>query len=810
MFKNYLKTAWRNLVRNRAFGFINIFGLAVSMSVCLLIILIINDQNSYDNFISNHDRIYRVHTQNKTGNNRATASSAFPLANELRNFSGVEASAALFRNLGGDLFYKDKTTSGGGYFADDNLFKVLDYKLKEGNVKTALSQPRSLVISEEMSKQLFSNEDAIGKVVTLNHTGINPGGNESGSKETTYGQFIITGVLQNNPGKTSLPFKILASLSTVNGLSRDSILQSAPDDWDNVWTSYTYVLLKKGKKEADLQAMLNTIASGKYPTTNGSNFIFTAELLKNIPGLLIDNATSTTLPEGILIFLGILCLIIMLCACLNYTNLSVARSLTRVKEVGVRKVSGATRRQVFQQFIVESVFTSFIALLFAFLLLLFLQPLFTGLWLNRFFDFSFHYSPKVFVTFFIFSLLVGLVAGLLPAAYICLFNPAQIFRSLNAVKGFRGLTLRKVLLVTQFAVSLIFVISASLIYEQTKYVFNFDYGFNKDNVVNIKLYKTENYDRFAQAISANRNVVAVSACAFPPSSGTNNSMLVFKADNRKDSLQTGVMDIDGKCLDVWDIKLVAGKNLPVIAPDSIDHYVLINEKMVSAFGYPSAAAAVGEHISLDDHSVQVAGVVKDFQYLEVTRGIEPLLLRNRKREFGYVTVRIAASNEASTVQFLQTVWKKVNPDTKFDYVFFDDQLHEFHAMLSDAASIIGFLAVLAVSISCLGLLGMALYTAETRRKEVGIRKVLGSGVMQIVFLLSKSYVVLLGIAIMIATPVAYMLNNVWLQFFASRISISPLILLAGIGGLSCICLCIVGLQAWNVSSLNPVKSLRTE
>ncbi|MEP6467017.1 MAG: FtsX-like permease family protein [Parafilimonas sp.] len=810
MFKNYFKTAWRNLVRNKTFGFINIFGMAVSMSVCMLIILIINDQKSYDNFISNHDRVYRVHTKGKGDNTNATASSAFPLATELRNFSNVEASATLFRNLGGDLFYKEQTVSGDGFFADDNLFKVLDYKLKEGNAATALSQPRSLVISQEIAKVLFGNDEAMGKVVTLNHTGVVPTGNETGFRGNTYGQFLITGVLQKNPGKTTLPFKMLASLSTVTGLAKDSLLQSAPDDWDNVWTSYTYVLLKKGRKEADLQYMLNTIASKKYPTTNGSNFIFTAAALKNIPGELIGNQTVTTLPNVALIFLAILCIIIMLCACLNYTNLSVARSLTRVKEVGVRKVSGATQRQVFQQFIIESVFTSFIALLFAFLLLLLLQPLFTGLWLNRFFDFSFHYTPKVYTTFFVFSLIVGLVAGLLPAAYICLFNPVQIFRNLNAIKGFRGLTLRKVLLVTQFIVSLIFVISATLIYAQTKHVFNFDYGFNKDNVVNIKLYKAGNYDRFAQAISSNRNVIAASACTFPPSSGSNNTTLIFKADNKKDSLQTGVMDIDGKCLDVWNIPLVAGKNLPVISPDSVDQFVLINQKMISAFGYPSANAAVGQRLWLGDNTVQIAGVVKDFQYLDVTRGIEPLLLRNRKREFGWVTVRIAANNEAATVQFLQTAWKKVNPDTKFDYMFFDDQLHEFHSMLSDAASIIGFLSLIAVAISCLGLLGMALYTAETRRKEVAIRKVLGSGVLQIIFLLSKNYLVLLGIAILIATPIAYMLNNAWLQFFASRVSITPLILCTGISGLSFICFCIVGLQGWRVSRGNPAKSLRSE
>lgn len=810
MFINYFKTAWRNLIRNKAFGFINIFGMAISMSVCMLIILIINDQKSYDDFFTNNDRVYRIHTANKTGDGKPVASSAFPLATELRNYSPVEASAPLFRNLGGDLFYKEKTITGDGYFADGNLFKVLDYKLKEGDVATALSQPRSLVISEEIARQLFYNEIAVGKVVTLNHTGVVSGNNTAVSKESTYGQFVVTGVLQTTPGKTTLPFKMLASLSTVNGLAKDSTLQSAPDGWDNVWTSYTYVLLKHGQTKADLQSMLNSIAAKEYPTTNGSNFVFTAAALKDLPGEILGNQTITSLPNGVLIFLAVLCLIIMLCACLNYTNLSVARSLTRVKEVGVRKVSGATRQQVFQQFIAESVFTSFIALAFAFVLLLLLEPLFTGLWLNRFFNFAIHYTPTVYFTFFAFTLLVGLVAGLLPAAYICLFNPAQIFKSLNAVKGFRGLTLRKVLLTTQFVVSFIFVISAILIYAQTKHLFNFEYGFNKDNVVNIKLYKSSNYDRFAQAISSNRNVTAVSACAFPPSSGTNNYTLVFKADNRKDSLQTGVMDIDGKCLDVWDIPLVAGKNLPAAASDSLDHYVLINQKMVSAFGYPSASAAIGQRLWLGNNTVEIAGVVKDFQFLEVSRGIEPLLLRNRKREFGWATVRIAANNEAATVQFLQSTWKKVNPDTKFDYVFFDDQLHEFQVMLSDAASIIGFLSLLAVVISCLGLFGMALYTAETRKKEVGIRKVLGSGIMQIVFLLSKNYLVLLGIAILIATPVAYLLNNAWLRFFVSRISITPLILLASIGGLSCICLCIVGWQAWNASRMNPIKSLRTE
>lgn len=808
MIKNYFKTAWRNLVRRKAFGFINIFGLAVSMSVCMLIILIISDQNSYDNFLSHHDRVYRIQTQGKNAKGKPTASSAFPLAVALRNYPGVEASATLVRDLKGDVFFNDKSISATGYFAGNNFFRVLDYKLEEGNASTVLAQPRSLVISDEMAKKLFNNKSAVGKVITLNHTGVF--GNQSTSKTSTYGQFIITGVLKPNPGKTSLPFDMLASLSSVSNLANDSLIQSVPDDWDNVWTNYTYVLLNKGQTKANLQSILNGIASKEYPTSKGNNFVFTATRLKDIPGELVSNETTTALPNVILIFLSVLCFVIMLSACLNYTNLSVAQSLTRMKEVGVRKVSGATRTQIFLQFIVESIVTSFLALLLAFVLLSFLQPFLKNLWLNHFFDFSFHYTLKTYLAFLSFSLLVGFIAGILPAIYTSFFNPIEIFRNFKTIKGFRGLTLRKILLTVQFVVSLIFVISAALIYEQTRYISDFDYGFNKDNVVNIKLYKPGNYDRFAQAIASNKNIRAVSGCSYPPSSGTDNSMQVFLAGERKDSVQAGYLDIDGKCLDVWDIQLVAGNNLPPIAADTTDHYVLINQKMVAAFHFPSAVAAVGQQVSLGDHTAQIAGVVKDFQYLDVSRSIGPLILRNRKSEFNYATVRIAAKDEPSTIRFLQGTWKKVNPDTKFDYVFFDDQLHQSQAMLSDATAIIGYLAFLAVTISCLGLLGMALYTAESRRKEVGIRKVLGSGVLRIIFLLSKSYLILLGIAILIATPIAYMLNSAWLQFFASRINISPLTLLESVAGLTVICFFIVGLQAWNVSRINPVKSLRSE
>lgn len=812
MLKNYFNTALRNLLKNKTFSFINIVGLAISMSACLLGILIIADQKSYDSFHANKDRIYRINTVGSRGNDMQMATSAFPLGEELvKNITGIEAATSLVRKLGGDVFYNDKIASGGGYFADGGLFKVMDFQLEEGDPNTALSNPFSLIISKAIATQLFYNENPIGKIVKFNDKGIVPGGPETGNRETEYGDFIITGVLKPNPGKTSLPFEMLASISTLPALVKDSIVDFPMNQWDNVWETYTYVLVQKGKTKADLQAKLDLISEQKFPPESGNNYRFEAMSLTNItPGPAMGNTTAVTIPEGVLLFLSLLCLIVMLSACLNYTNLSVARSLTRAKEVGIRKVSGATRKQIFFQFITESVLMSFIALIISFFLLLILQPLFNSLWLNRLFQVSFTYNWRILALFMAFSAFVGLVAGFLPAAYIALFNPIQILKSINQIKMFRGITVRKVLLVVQFCVSLIFIVTASLVFQQTNHVFNFDYGFNKENVVNIKLYKTENYDRFVQEISSNTNINAASACSFPPASGTQNSTMSYKSEDKSDSLQVNYIDIDDECIEVWGLTLIAGKNLPDLASKAGEQAVLVNEKLIQTYHYPSVALAVGQRLLLDGNFVEIAGVVKDFQFLNVDRGVEPLVLRNRFNQFGYVTVRINPNHPQQTVSYLETVWKKVNPSTKFEYEFFDKQLLLVHAMLSDAAAVVGFLTLLAVIISCLGLLGMAIYTAETKRKEISIRKVLGSSVQSIIFLLSKNYMLLLGIAVSIAAPAAYFINTMWLQFFASRVIIGPGVMMAGIATLGVLSFFIVFSQAWRISKVNPVTSLRGE
>jgi putative ABC transport system permease protein len=812
MFANYLKVAFRNILKYKTFSVINVFGLATSMSVCMLIILITADQKGYDRFHRNRDRIYRVETVGKNGNEMHVASSALPLGELLRtNYSGIEATASLVKSIGGDILYKDKIASGGGYFADGNLFRVMDFRLARGDARTALDKPFSLVIAKDLADQLFPHEDPIGKTITFNDRGINPAGPESGNKETTYGQFLITGVLSPNPGKTSLPFQLLASLNTLTALTRDSVLNYPPNNWDNAWTNYTYVLMEKGKPAAYLQHILDQVSAKQYPKTSPYQFAFRPVLLSDImPADPIGNPTNTSMPKIVLLILSVLCLIVMLCACLNYTNLSIARQMTRAKEVGVRKASGATRGQIFTQFIIEAVLLSFLSMILSLGFLLYFQHLFTGMWLNRFMDISFRYTPLLFLIFFGFSIAIGIIAGLLPSIYMSLFNPAHILKGMNSFKFFKRLTLRKTLLVVQFCVSLIFLISTSLIYLQGDHILNYDYGFNKDNIVNIKLFKAENYDRFAQAISGDKDIRAVSACAVPPAIGDDFGQMTRKSVNPKDSLMTNYLDIDAGCLRVWGLTLVAGKNLPAIPAEKDDHYILINEKMVAAYKYPSAKQAVGEHLITDGKDLEIVGVVKDFQFLDASREIGPLMLRNRKSNFGYITVSIQGKAVSGTVAFLRNTWKKVNPTSKFEYEFFDQQVATLHASMSDSAGILGLLSFLAVLISCLGLLGMAAYTAGTRQKEIGVRKVLGASVVQVILLLSKGYMILLSIAVAVSLPIAILLNRMWLQEFASRISITPGVLSVNICVLVGISFLIIGSQAWKVSTANPVRSLRSE
>lgn len=812
MLKNYLILAWRNLKRNKSFSFINILGLAVSMSVCLLIIMILMDQYSYDTYHSKKDRIYRVHTTRYQQNNGESASSALPLAEKLKNeYPIVEEAAALNKEIGGDIIYDEKFATGGGYFADGSLFKILDFTFKEGDPATALNEPFSLVITSDLAEILFKGESAVGKTVAFHDKDIKAIDIEEGNIETDFGYFTITGVLQPTPGKTHLPFKLLASLSTMKSLPEGSFFP-ALDNWDNVWTNYTYVLLKEGQSREVFQENLDQISEEIYGNKYENKHSFKAVALREITPIgFIGNTTHVSIPKIVLLILSVLCLIVMFSACLNYTNMSVARSLTRVKEVGIRKVSGANKKQIFAQFITEAVVISLCSLFFAFLMLQVLENGVNGLTFNQYLKISFQQSFLGILIFIAFSILVGVVAGLLPATYVAKLNPINLFNKINGVRLFKSMGVRNVLLVVQFSISLIFIISVVLIQSQAKHILNFDYGFNKDNVITVKLFNSENYSRFAQALNSNPAVSSVGATSLVPAGGYNFGTEVVNPDFPLDSIQTNYFDINSGVVDVLDLQLVAGKNLPF---EGNDNMILINEFAVEKFNLGTSQEAVGKLMAVENgeefKNVQVVGVVKDFQFLSPDRPMESLVLRNRNDAIGFAMVKVSGTNLASTLASIEATWKEVNPNSKFSYKYLDEELLFIHQVLGDVMSVIGLFSFLAIFVSCLGLLGMATYSAQTRIKEIGIRKTLGSSVSQIIFLLSKGFLKLLGVAIVLAVPIAYVINNFWLEFFASRVSIGVVPLGLGVGVILMISIAIIFSQAYRAAVTNPIESLKNE
>ncbi len=813
MLRNYIKIAWRNLIRNKSFSLINILGLAVSMSVCLLIIMIGVDQYSFDSYHSNGDRVYRIHTTRYQENNGEVASSALPLAEKLKSdYSFIEEAAALNSEIGGDVIYEDRFATGGGYFADGNLLKILDFSFKEGDPKSALDKPFSLVITSEMAEILFHGESALGKTVAFHDKDIRAVGIEEGNFETDFGYFTITGVLDPNPGKSHLPLNLLASLSTIRSLPEGAAISTNENDWENVWTNYTYVLLREGHSQEELQSALDEVSEAIYAQRYENKHSFKAIALDDItPMEMVGNSTHVSVPKVVLIILAVLCLIVMFSACLNYTNMSVARALTRVKEVGIRKVSGADRKQIFVQFITEAVVISLCSLVIAFGLLQILQSGFDQLTFNQYLKISFRQSLPAMLLFVAFSLAVGVVAGLLPATYVAKLNPISLFNKLSGVKLFKSMGVRNVLMVLQFAISLIFIISVVLIQSQAKHLLNFNFGFDKENVVTIKLLKTENYERFAQAIGSNPMVSEVGASSLIPAAGSNFGTEVVNPENHLDSIATNYFDINSGTLGALGLELVEGNNFPAEGREDL---VLINETAVGKFNLGTPTEAIGKPLVVMDgeefRNVQVSGVVKDFHFLSPDQAISSLVLLNRNSTFGFALVKVNGANSAETIASLESAWKEVNPMSKFSYKYLDQELLFIHEVLGDVIAVIGLISFLAIFVSCLGLLGMATYTAQTREKEIGIRKTLGSSIPQIIYLLSRGFLKLLGVAILVAVPAAYFINNLWLEFFASRVSIGVIPISIGVGSLMLISLGIVFSQAYRAAIVNPIESLKND
>ena len=779
MLKNYFKIAIRNIWKQKLFSIINIFGLASGLTVCLLAIAHIKGTFDYDKFHTNKDRIYRILTDvtNKNNDKTAFATSPTPLSGTLKqDYALIENSARIVRTYG-EILANTRRLDALTFAADPSFFKIFDYPLSQGS---PASEPGTAVINIKTAEKFFGKANPIGK--TLQQGNMQP--------------VIITGVLAETPNNSHLKFDILFSLAPG---------KTGSPDWQKFNESYTYVLLKPGVTLTQLENILPGIAARVTNYLNPDKvkeYSFRAQALTKISPGSEELQLSTYEPQvsGLLAEMAV-GLVTLFMAGFNYINLTLARSMSRAREVGIRKTSGALRWQLLWQFMAESVVISLFSLGLAFLMLELVKPMaFVQQWLIG----GVVWDWKLWSVFIAFSIAAGLLAGVVPARILSGFEPAQVLRSQTGVR-IQGISLRKTLIVLQFSISLIAMISLVTMIRQQNYMATGDYGFNTKNVLTIPLSDVP-YERLANEISKLSGVEHVSGTSELFGSHGETQMIKQKR-NGADSTMAFTFTVAHDFVPTLNLTLLEGQDLPEISGDSKDRSVLINEEAVRKFGLGENKDAIGKTFWLSDSTeARVAGVIRDFRFTSFSWAIKPLIMSQQSSELRYLNVAVSKETSEKTLAEIKQAWKKLKPYEPFDGQWYDNFLYQRHSHAGDVNFMLLLLGI-SFSIACLGLLGMVTYNTQTRIKEVGIRKVMGAEIKQIIWLLSRDFVRLLTIAGAIALPLGYTAGYAFLFNFAYHVSIGVetlglcfgvLLLLGGI---------IICLRTYRAATANPVEAL---
>lgn len=816
MLKNYFITAIRNVKRHKVFSIINILSLGISMTVGLLIILMLADQKKYDHFHKNKQKIYRIISQ-RVGGSNPYATSPIPLFDELNNYEGLDHKVQLTTGIGGDAKYDGNSTSMAGYFTDSKFFEIFSFELEKGNPATALNQPYSMVLTQETAKKLFGDQDPLGKTIRFEERGLDVYGFWFDIKKgTDWGDFTITGVLKKPPYKSHLKFDMLTSSSTIYQLENRNLKDFPDNNWQVYHSSYNYVLLP-GKKEVDLaKSALNDITERKYTNAEELTLGFDLQPLTEItPGPIMNNNSIITLPSIVYYILSILALIVILLAGFNYTNLSIARALTRAKEVGVRKVAGATRRQLILQFLIESIIISIFALLLAIGLLMLIKPAFMKLWVNNYLNFNLQESILIYLMFLGFAIIIGTMAGIIPGIYLSKFKPVVVLKRFIKLKPsdipiLKRVSLYKILVVSQFSIALFFMVTAILLFRQINHFTKLDYGFNTQNIINIEMQGND-FEQLKHEFQSLGNIESIAFSEYILCSGISQGFNLKLNEDSEEDLWMNSMTISPEYLEIMDLKLIAGRNFPSITNQDNEQYLVINQSALKALNIDNPNEALGKSYRIDNKELTIIGVVEDFYYHLPYTSIEPFAFRSKTNSLKYANIElISPLSMQATIEQLRSSWKIIDPVHPLKYKFFDDQLKSSYQIFNDIGKIIGFIALLAIIISCFGLLGITTFSTENRIREVGIRKVMGAKVVQIIFTLSKSLFVLILIAVVITAPFAYYFNNLWLQQIVNKVEFQPDILLMAVTLTLVLGISSVIFQTLKVAQTNPVNTLKTE
>lgn len=797
MIKNYFVIASRNLIKHKFFTIINVLGLAVGMSISLMFIAMFTYVASYDDFHVNKDRIYRITTQTNIRDNTEFATTPPPLGQKLNDeFAGIEQVVRINSNLSAEAEFNNKKIPLQGYFVDTNFLDVFSFPLVTGNKETVFKKPHSLLITQEAAHRMFGYEDPLGKVIRMGE----------------FGELEVAGVLQNIPKNSHMQFEILVPFQVLEIFNRSAKTVSVADQWKEFAFTYTYLLMPASNEENKTESLivfLDKVAKETYASEEKLKATFGLQPFNGIvPGRDISRALGISWDYTGLGIFAILTLLILLPACFNYTNISISRALKRSKEIGLRKVVGGLSKQIFAQFIMETVLVTLVALGGAFVLFTLAREEFSSMLVaSQFLDLR--PTTLTWFCFVGFAIIVGFIAGIVPARYFSKLNPIQALKSKSSSKVSKGSGLRKTLVVGQFALSLGFIMAVAITAKQHIVTLNYNFGFEQANILDVNLQGVDP-NIFRNEFSKLSSVHTLSMSSDVMGASGLTSTWIRKPEEN-DSTEVLQMFVDHNYLTNLDLKLLAGKSFSD-QHDASEQYVIVNEEFLKQFKIANAADALDKTFIVPlAGELRILGVAKNFHYTRLREPIRSFFFRYNPSQFNYANLKITSTDMHATLFNIESVWKTIGGEKKFEARFFEEEIEEAYSTYDSMIKICGFLGFLAITISCLGLLGMVVYTAETRTKEIGVRKVMGASTTAIAILLSKDYVKLMLIAAMIATPITYLFFDklllgreyyrIQIGFLEIFISLALMFLL-GVGTILS--------QTLRAAKANPVDTLRCE
>ena len=800
MFKNYFKIAWRILWKSKTFSVINILGLSIGLACCILMFLFIQHELSHDKFNVNAKNIYRLTSEAEGPNGRTnlavTPAPWAPLMKkdyaEIKNYTRLlKAEKTDIGQPGQRHFYETDLL-----YADSTFFDIFSVQLEKGNAKKALEQPNSIVLTSETARKYFGDEDPIGETLEVNSF--------VGRVDVQ-----VTAVAKKLPVNSHFRFNSLVSLQTLGNLS-------------NFWAFHmfqTYLLLNENSSASELEKKFPAFVN-KYiinnPQADGKQDIH-LQPLTDIH--LHSNMVGELGPNGdmvyIYIFAGV-AIFILLLACFNFTNLSTARSLTRAKEVGLRKVVGADRKQLLSQFPGETTLFALLSLVLAIAIAFLVLPVFNRL-AERELQFDFSKNQALITVLILLVIAVGLLAGLYPAAILSAFRPVEVLKG-KFIKVSKGVSLRKLLVTVQFVVSIVLIASTILVGRQLNFLQNKKLGFDKENVLVVTLPKDMDSMRLASfkaSLLGEPSILDVASSSVVPGVNIPVNQVNDGSTDLSKAHSMQMLSIDQDFVTMMKMKLLAGRNFAMDHPtDKVEGFI-INEEAVRKMGWKDAASAVGKTIQWVRPDVvlkkgKVLGVVANFNINPLKSAVQSLVMHYSPLRFQYLYVRFNQNNAEKLTGIVAKRFNEFYPKQSFEYSFLDDNLNAMYNSEKRLGTIFSYFSFLAILIACLGVLGLSLYSIQQRIKEIGIRKVLGASVFSITRGLLKDFVKPIFIAAIVATPIAWYVMNKWLEDFAYRINISWWVfVVAGLLALS-IAMITISFQAVQAAMANPVKSLRTE